>query len=155
MHLVRLVRCSVFTFHHLQGIALACERNTCEKKSTWLERACTPSSNLECAIFLGVVRAIWLNAHQVTEDEDDDACEPSLNNADSSTPDLLQVVHSTVAVEIFHLEECTNIIYLPGSWPQQVIGLQVGNHLGVISCHRLFLLCTARRAYSRIDLCHP
>ena len=23
--------------------------------------ACTPSSNLDCAIFLGVVRAIWLN----------------------------------------------------------------------------------------------
>ena len=74
-----------------------------------------------------MVRAIWLNAHQVTEDEDDEACEPYPNNANSSIPDMLQVLHSTVAVEIVHLEECTNIIYLPGSWPQQVIGLQVGN----------------------------
>ena len=35
--------------------------------------------------------------------------------------------------------------------PPQVIGLQVRNHLGLISCHRFFRLCTARRAYSRIE----
>ena len=65
---------------------------------------------------------------------------------------LLQVVHSKVAVEIVHLEECMKIFYLRGGWPQQMIGLQVWNPLGLTSCHGPVRLETARRACSGIGL---
>ena len=48
-----------------------------------------------------------------------------LDNADSSIPGLLQVVHSFFVVDIVHLEDCMNMFDLPGGKPQQMIGLQV------------------------------
>ena len=88
--------------------------------------AFTLSSKLDCANFLGVVRAILLNPTNAIVGlptklskmkKRTPANHITLDSADSSIPGLLQVVHSMVAVEIVHLEECRNIFYLPGGWP--------------------------------------
>ena len=73
--------CAVFTPVVCKKIAIASKRNTSDKKLRCLSEsvAFAPLSNLDCALFLGVVRAILLNrrfANQVVEDEEDDACEP-------------------------------------------------------------------------------
>ena len=84
--------------------------------------AFTLSSKLDCANFLGVVRAILLNPTNAIVGlptklskmkKRTPANHITLDSADSSIPGLLQVVHSMVAVEIVHLEECRNIFYLP------------------------------------------
>ena len=60
-----------------------------------------------------------------------------------------------VAFEIDHIEECRNSVYLPGGWPQQVIGLPVSNDLVLTSFQDSFRLYTAIRACSSIDLFFP
>ena len=111
-------------------------REICETKSTWLERACSRCSfHQPCrAIVLGVVRVILLNPTMATVGvptrlpkvkKMTPAIRISLDSSDFSIPGLLEVVRLMVSVEIVHLEECRNVVYLPGGWPQQMIGLQV------------------------------
>ena len=48
-----------------------------------------------------------------------------LDNFDFAIPGRTAVVRWMVAVVLVHLAECRNSLYIPGVWPQQVIGLQV------------------------------
>ena len=94
------------------------------------------SSNLDCAIFRGVVRVILLNPTNVIVGfstklpemkKMTTAIHTSLDNSDFTIPSLLKVVRLMVAVESVHLEECGNIFYLPAGWPQQMIELEILN----------------------------
>ena len=71
------------------------------------------------------------------------ATRESLDNCDFAIPGLIAVVRRMVAVVLAHFAGCRNASSLLGVWPQQVIGLQVSNHLVLTSFLDSFRLCTS------------
>ena len=63
-------------------------------------------------------------------------------------------VRRMVAVVVGHFAGYRNSPSLPSVWPQQVIGLQVWNHLVLTFFQDSFRLCISIRACCGIDLCH-